>query len=173
MPANPIDSPSMLFASLLNVIKIAYPHLKVGGRRDFDGVVGPAWVLISIDGDRAGTRSSDGRRAHDFSLSLQTVVATQEMDATLSACNLASQLIDLIIENRWGTTGQCELPSNIQGVPSTLTVGGQVYGGWTISFNQTLYLGQPLLDDPTGVPRFARSWEVTNLDDPDQYTPLP
>ncbi|SEI12598.1 hypothetical protein [Pseudomonas asplenii] len=173
MPANPIDSPSMLFSTIQSVIKAAYPQLKVGTRRDFDSVVVPAWVLISIDGDRAGTRSSNGRRAHDFSLSLQAVVATQEMDATLSACNLASQLIDLVIDNRWGATDQCELPSNILGVPSTFTLAGQVYGGWTISFNQTFYFGPPLLDDPTGVPRFARSWEVTNLDDPDQYTPLP
>ncbi|WP_017906187.1 hypothetical protein [Pseudomonas asplenii] len=170
---NLIDSPAMLFSCIKNVIKAAYPQLRVGTRRDFDGVVVPAWVLIGIDGDSAGVRAGDGRRAHDFSLSLQTVVSTQEMDATLSACNLASQLIDLVIDNRWGAVGQCELPTAIQGAPSTLVVADQVYGGWTITFNQTLYLGQPLLDDPTGIPRFARSWEVTNLDDPDQYTPLP
>ncbi|KPA92738.1 hypothetical protein PF66_00476 [Pseudomonas asplenii] len=173
MSSNTIDTPSMLFSTLRNVIKAAYPQLKVGTRREFDGVVVPAWVLIGIDGDSAGSRAHDGRRAHEFSLSLQTVVSTQEMDATLSACNLASQLIDLVIDNRWGAAGQCELPSNIQGVPSTFADAGQVYGGWTISFKQMFYFGQPLLDDPTGIPRFARSWEVTNLDDPDQYLPLP
>ena len=48
----------------------------------------------------------------------------------------------------------------------------QPYKAWTLSFNQTLYLGPTLLDDPLGIPKFARTWEVSNIDDPDQYTTL-
>jgi hypothetical protein len=29
-----------------------------------------------------------------------------------------------------------------------------------------------LLEDPLGIPKFARTWEVSNIDDPDQYTAL-
>lgn len=51
--------------------------------------------------------------------------------------------------------------------------GGEThYDSWTVSFNQTLYLGPPLLDDPIGKPLFACTWEVSNIDDPDQYRPL-
>ena len=34
------------------------------------------------------------------------------------------------------------------------------------------YLGPTLLDDPLGTPKFARTWEVSDIDDPDQYTAL-
>jgi hypothetical protein len=61
---------------------------------------------------------------------------------------------------------------NLEGLPSTLIRGEQQHAAWTLSFTQTLYLGQPLLDDPTGIPKFARTWEVSNIDDPDQYQAL-
>ena len=48
----------------------------------------------------------------------------------------------------------------------------QQYKTWTLTFTQTLYLGPTLLDDPLGTPKFARTWEVSNIDDPDQYTAL-
>jgi hypothetical protein len=41
-----------------------------------------------------------------------------------------------------------------------------------VSFTQTLYLGPSLLEDPTGTPLFAHTWEVSDIDDPDQYRPL-
>ncbi|RON01818.1 hypothetical protein BK659_25230 [Pseudomonas brassicacearum] len=165
-----IDKPSELFFAIGEALRLAYPGLKVGGYQDFDGVVDDAWVLIAIERDAPGTRANDGRKAHVLTISLQGVVAGK---SGLEACNLASALKDLVTDNRWGVSGgQCDLPMSIEAVPSTFTRGEQVYEAWTVSFSQTLYFGQPLLDDPTGTPKFAFTWEVSNIDDPDQYTEL-
>ncbi|MDF2795023.1 MAG: hypothetical protein K0S85_2776, partial [Pseudomonas orientalis] len=56
--------------------------------------------------------------------------------------------------------------------PSMGTAVARDYDTWTVSFTQTLYLGPELLNDPTGHALFACTWDVLNIDDPDQYRPL-
>jgi hypothetical protein len=80
---------------------------------------------------------------------------------------------NLITDNRWGLpAAQCDLPMNIDGSPSLLVQADLQNKAWTLTFNQTLYLGPTLLDDPLGTAKFARTWEVSNIDDPEQYTAL-
>ncbi|EJM13058.1 hypothetical protein PMI21_04401 [Pseudomonas sp. GM18] len=38
------------------------------------------------------------------------------------------------------------------------------YATWAVSFTQTLYLDPTLLEDPPGIPKFVRTWEVSNID---------
>jgi len=168
-----IEKPSELFFAIAEALRMAYPDLKVGSHQDFDGVVDQAWILIAIERDAPGIRGKDGRKAHVLTISLQVVVSRARANSGLEACDLASALKDLATDNRWWLPGgQCDLPMSIEAVPSTLIRGEQTYDAWTVSFTQTLYLGQPLLDDPTGTPKFACTWEVSNIDDPDQYQTL-
>ncbi|ALI02625.1 hypothetical protein C1Y08_14195 [Pseudomonas sp. FW306-02-F02-AA] len=173
MSPSVINKPSELIFAIGEALRPIYPGLKVGGYQDFDGVVDDAWVLIAIQRDAAGTRANDGRIAHVLTISLQGVVAGKSGHSGLEACNLASALKDIVTDNRWGVSGgQCDLPMSIEAVPSTFTSGEQVYDAWTVSFSQTLYFGSPLLDEPTGTPKFAFTSQVSNIDDPDQYTAL-
>jgi hypothetical protein len=93
--------------------------------------------------------------------------------AAFDECDLASQLMDLALDNRWDLpSDQCGLPVAIVAAPS-LPIGAETdYDTWIVSFSQTLYLGPRLLEDPTGKPLFARTWEVSDINDPDQYRPL-
>jgi hypothetical protein len=166
-----IEKPSQLFSAITETLLIAIPGLKVGSHQDFDGTVDLPWVLIAIERDAPGNRANDGRIAHVLTVSLQVVLPGA--GAGLAACDLASELKSLVADNRWKLPGdQCDLPMNIDGIPSTFISGTQEYNAWTVSFTQTLYLGPLLLDDPLGIPKFARTWEVSNIDDPDQYTAL-
>ncbi|HJR29344.1 MAG TPA: hypothetical protein VJ889_11560 [Pseudomonas sp.] len=168
MPAV-IEKPSQLFSAIAETLRTAIPGLKVGSHQDFDGTVDLPWVLIAIERDAPGVRANDGRIAYVLTVSLQVVLP----GAGLAACDLASELKSLVVDNRWKLPGeQCDLPMNIDGIPSTFTGDARVYTAWTVSFTQTLYLGPMLLDDPLGIPKFARTWEVSNIDDPDQYTAL-
>ncbi|SFO05439.1 hypothetical protein SAMN03159304_01767 [Pseudomonas sp. NFACC24-1] len=164
-----IEKPSQLFVAIAQALRITYPTLKVGSPQDFDGTDDQPWVLIAIERDASGKRANDGRIAHVLTVSLQVVMAVPGWEA----CDLAGELKHLVVDNRWGLSGdQCDLPTEIDGLVSTLIHEARVYSAWTLSFNQTLYLGPTLLEDPLGIPKFASTWEVSNIDDPDQYTAL-
>ncbi|ROM71737.1 hypothetical protein BK653_07595 [Pseudomonas brassicacearum] len=168
MPAL-IEKPSQLFAAIAQTLRATHPTLKVGSPQDFDGTDDQPWVLIAIERDASGNRANDGRIAHVLTVSLQVVMAVPGWEA----CDLAGELKHLVVDNRWGLSAdQCDLPTEIDGLPSTFTHEARAYSAWTLSFTQTLYLGPTLLEDPLGIPKFARTWEVSNIDDPDQYTTL-
>lgn len=162
-----IEKPSQLPEAIVEAVKSALPQLRVGNHLD---VQGPG-VLISLERNGPGLRSLAGRKAHALTVLLKVSVTTGS--APFDACDLASQLMDLALDNRWGLpSDQCDVPTNIVAAPSTSSVSETDYDTWTVSFTQTLYLGPSLLEDPTGTPLFARTWEVSNIDDPDQYRPL-
>ncbi|WP_339455568.1 hypothetical protein [Pseudomonas sp. EA_65y_Pfl1_P120] len=166
-----LEKPSQLPMAIGIALKSASPQLRVGNHQDFSGTPDNTGVLISVERNGPGVRSLAGRKAHALSISLRAMVS--RASAPFDACDLASQLMDLALGNRWGLpTEQCDLPSAIVAAPSALTGAETDYDTWTVSFTQNLYLGPSLLDDPTGKPLFARTWEVTNIDDPDQYRSL-
>lgn len=168
----PIQQPSQLFTAIATSLRnTAGLNLTVGNHDDFTAPGDQAWVLIDFDRNGPGVRAADGRIAHVMKLSLQVIPALAA--SAFAACDLIAVLKNLITDNRWGLPGdQCDLPLNIDGLPSLLISADQQYKAWTLIFEQTLYLGSTLLDDPLGMPKFARTWEVSNIDDPDQYTAL-
>lgn len=168
MPAA-LEKPSQLFFAIAQTLRATYPTLKIGSPQEFDGTDDQPWVLIALERDASGNRANDGRIAHVLTVSLQVVMAV----AGWEACDLAGELKHLVVDNRWGLSGdQCDLPTEIDGLASTFTHEARAYTAWTLSFTQTLYLGPTLLEDPSGIPKFARTWEVSNIDDPAQYTAL-
>lgn len=168
MPAA-LEKPSQLFFAIAQTLRATYPTLKVGSPQEFDGADDQPWVLIALERDASGNRANDGRIAHVLTVSLQVVMAV----AGWEACDLAGELKHLVVDNRWGLSGdQCDLPTAIDGLASTFTHEARAYTAWTLSFTQTLYLGPTLLEDPLGIPKFARTLEVSNIDDPAQYTAL-
>ncbi|WP_085694393.1 MULTISPECIES: hypothetical protein [unclassified Pseudomonas] len=171
MPA-PIHQPSQLFTAMATTLRNAAGlDVQVGAHPEFTAPGDKAWVLIDIERNGPGERAADGRIAHVLTLSLQVVPALAA--SAFAACDLIAALKNLATDNRWGLPGdQCDRPLNLDGVPSLLVRDGQSHKAWTLSFIQTLYLGPTLLDDPLGTPKFARTWEVSDIDDPDQYTSL-
>ena len=166
-----IEKTSQLPMAIADALKRAFPQLRVGNHQDFTGTGDKTGVLVSVERNGPGVRSLEGRKAHVLTVSLKVTVAGGA--AAFDACDLASQLMDLALDNRWGLPpDQCDLPSAIVAAPSALTGAETDYDTWTVSFSQTLYLGPPLLEDPTGKPLFARTWEVSDINDPDQYRPL-
>ncbi|MBT2295458.1 hypothetical protein [Pseudomonas fluorescens] len=164
-----IEKPSQLFTAIAETLRTTIPGLRAGTLQDFDGVGDQPWVLITFERDAPGNRANDGRIAHDLTVSMQVVLP----GTALAACDLASELKHLVVNNRWNLPGdQCDLPMNIEGIASTFIHETRAYNAWTLSFTQTLYLGPTLLEDPLGIPKFARTWEVANIDDPAQYTAL-
>lgn len=165
----PIQQPSQLFTAIATTLRnTAGLNIIAGHHDDFTAPGDQAWVLIDFDRNASGLRAADGRIAHVMTLSLQVIPALAA--TAFAACDLIAVLKNLITDNRWGLPGdQCDLPINIDGLPSLL---GQQYKAWNLTFEQTLYLGPTLLDDPLGTPKFARTWEVSDIDDPDQYTAL-
>lgn len=168
-----IEKPSQLFTAIAATLRNLPLGISVGSREDFTDVGDQPWVLITLERDAADCRARDGRIAHVITVSLQAVVRPKSENPSLAACDLASALKDLVMDYRWGLpVDQCDLPTRLDAIPSLLIEGTQEFPAWTLSFTQTLYFGPPLLDDPLGIPKFARTWEVSDIDDPDQYTEL-
>ncbi|WP_416364292.1 hypothetical protein [Pseudomonas sp. NFX183] len=166
-----IEKPSQLPTAIGEALKSAFPQLHVGNHRDFQNAADETGVLITVERNGPGIRSLEGRKAHALSVSLKAMIG--KGSAPFDACDLASQLMDLALDNRWGLPpGQCDLPTGIVAAPVVKDGAQMDYDTWTVSFTQNLYLGPSLLDDPTGQPLFARTWEVSNINDPDQYKPL-
>jgi len=166
-----IEKPSQLPQAIGAVLHAAFPDIKVGSHQDFKGDAEKTGVQVTVEGNGPGIRSREGRKAHVLSISLRAMVAPGALP--FDACDLASQLMDLVLDNRWNLPQeQCDLPRNIVAAPSVGTTAETDYDTWTVSFTQILYLGPVLLNDPTGQPLFARTWDVSNIDDPDQYKPL-
>ncbi|NVZ18210.1 hypothetical protein [Pseudomonas costantinii] len=166
-----IEKPSRLPVAIGDALKSAFPQLRVGNHQDFKNTGDKTGVLITVEGNGPGIRSLEGRKAHALSVSLKATVA--DGSAPFEACDLASQLMDLALDNRWGLPAdQCDLPAALVAAPSIQTGAEMDYDTWTVSFTQTLYLGPSLLEDPTGTPLFACTWEVSNINDPNQYRPL-
>ncbi|WP_248738163.1 hypothetical protein [Pseudomonas sp. MWU12-2029] len=171
MPALVLQ-PSQLFTAMATALRNnAGLNVQVGTHDDFTVPGDKAWVLIDIERNAPGERAANGRIAHALTLSLQVIPAISA--TAFAACDLIAALKNLITDNRWGLPGdQCDLPVNIDGLPSLAIRADQPNKAWTLTFNQTLYLGPTLLDDPLGTSKFARTWEVSDIDDPDQYTSL-
>lgn len=166
-----IEKPSQLPIAIGEALKGAFPQLRVGNHQDFQGTGDKTGVLITVERNGPGVRSLEGRKAHALSVSLMARVVSGS--APYDACDLASQLMDLALDNRWGLpSDQCDLPSAIVAAPTLQGSAETDYDTWTVSFTQNIYLGPPILEDPTGKPLFACTWEVSNIDDPDQYRPL-
>ena len=166
-----LEQPSQLQVAIADALKSAFPHLRVGNHHDFPGMGDNTGISVSVERSGPGVRSLAGGKAHAWSVSLKAMVASGS--ASFDACDLASQLMDLALDNRWGLPpDQCDLPTAIVAAPSGLTGTETDYDTWIVSFTQTLYLGPALLNDPTGQPLFACTWDVSNIDDPDQYKPL-
>lgn len=166
-----IEKTSQLPVAIGAALKSAFPQLRVGSYQDFSGAEDKTGVLISVERNGPGVRSLEGRKAHALLVSLRATVASGSVP--FEACDLASQLMDLALDNRWGLPpDQCDLPAAVVAAPSGLSSAETDYDTWSVSFTQTLYLGPSLLQDPTGTPLFARTWEVSDIDDPDQYRPL-
>ena len=166
-----IEKPSQLPVAIGQALKSAFPQLRVGNHQDFVSTGDKTGVLISVERNGPGVRSLEGRKAHALSVSLRVTVAGGA--APFDACDLASQLMDLALDNRWGLPpDQCDLPTAIVAAPTALTGAETDYDTWTVSFSQNLYFGPSLLEDPTGTPLFARTWEVSDIDDPNQYRHL-
>lgn len=165
-----IEKPSQLPIAIGQALRATFPELRVGSP---PGVLAAdqTGVAITVERNGPGVRSLEGRKAHVLSISLKVMAAQGAQP--FEACDLASQLMDLVLDNRWQLpAAQCDVPVNIVALPSTLAGADINYDSWIVCFNQTLYLGLPLLDDPIGKPLFACTWEVSNIDDPDQYRPL-
>ena len=166
-----IEKPSQLPQAIGAALHAALPGLKVGSHQDFQGDAEKNGVMVTVEGNGPGIRSREGRKAHVLAISLRAMVAPGAL--AFDACDLASQLMDLVLDNRWDLPpAQCDLPANIVAAPALRTSVETDYDTWAVSFTQTLYLGPALLDDPTGQPLFACTWDVSNIDDPAQYKPL-
>lgn len=156
-----LEKPSQLPLAIADALKSVFPQLLVGNHQDFSGTGDKTGILISVERNGPGVRSLAGRKAHALSVSLKAMVASGS--APFGTCDLASQLMDLALDNRWGLPpDQCDLPTVMVAAPSGLIGVETDYDIWTVSFTQNIYFGPSLLEDPTGKPLFARTWEVSD-----------
>lgn len=168
-----IRKPSDLLQAIERGLREAEPGLQVGSRQGLDSSTEQPWVWLDIERNQQAPRSSQGRQGQLLRIAVQVRVPRQAQGASLAACDLASRLMALLADNRWGWSAeQCGAPGNLVALPLVASEPQPTHDAWSLSFDQAIYLGPALLDDPVGTPLFARSWEVSSIDDPSQYRAL-
>ena len=166
-----IERTSQLPMAIEDALRSAFPQLRVGNHQDFSGSGDKTGVLVSMERNGPGVRSLEGRKAHVLSVSLKVTVVSGS--TPFDACDLASQLMDLALDNRWGLPpDQCDLPTAIVAAPSVLTSAETDYDTWIVSFTQNFYLGLSLLKDPAGRPPSTDLY-VGGCERAANVTPLP
>ena len=166
-----LEKPSQLPVAIGDALKRAFPQLRVGNHHDFSDTGDKTGILISVGRNGPGVRSLAGRKAHVLSVSLKATVVSGS--TPFDACDLASQLMDLALDNRWGLPpDQCDLPTAIVAAPSVLTSAETDYDTWIVSFTQNFYLGLSLLKDPAGRPPSTDLY-VGGCERAANVTPLP
>lgn len=166
-----LEKPSQLQVAIADALKSAFPHLRVGNHHDFPGMGDNTGISVSVERSGPGVRSLAGGKAHAWSVSLKAMVASGS--ASFDVCDLASQLMDLALDNRWGLpSDQCGRPTMIVAAPCAPIGAETDYDIWTVSFIQNFFLRPSLFERPTGMPLFACAWGVSNIDDAGQYRPL-
>lgn len=166
-----LEKPSQLPVAIGEVLKRAFPQLRVGNHHDLSDTGDKTGILISVERNGPGVRSLAGRKAHALSVSLKAMVASGS--APFDACDVAIQLMDLALDNRWGLPpDQCDLPTAIVAAPSVLTSAETDYDTWIVSFTQNLYLALSLLKDPAGMPPSTDLY-VGGCERAANVTPLP
>lgn len=174
MPFKALNQVSDLFFAIGDAIHAAGLGVDVVNYDEWDGTVRHAAVLIEIERTTPGERQNDGRYTHAVTVSLHAVVARYRKHAALEAINLATCLERLTDNNRWGFHGSnCEMPSEARSGPSMFQRGADGYDAWAATFKQIVTPGER----PTEIlintaPLVAFSWQVDDLDNPENYHQL-
>ena len=93
-----IEKPSQLPIAIGQALRAAFPALRVGSPPGILAADETA-VAITVERNGPGVRSLEGRKAHVLSISLKVMAA--EGAQAFDACDLASRLMDLVLDNRW------------------------------------------------------------------------
>lgn len=169
-----LNQVSDLFFAIGETIHAAGLGVDVANYDEWDGTVRHATVLIELERTTPGVKQNDGRYTHAVTVSLHAVVGRFRKHAALEAVNLATCLERLADCNRWGFHGRnCEMPCEQRSGPSIFQRGTDGYDAWAVSFKQIVTPGEPpaeiLLNS---APLVAFSWQVDDLDNPENYHQL-
>ena len=174
MPFKTLNQVSDLFFAIGEAIHAAGLGVDVANYDEWDGTVRHATVLIELERTTPGVKQNDGRYTHAVTVSLHAVVGRFRKHAALEAGNLATCLGRPADCNRWGFHGRnCEMPCEQRSGPSMFQRGTDGYDAWAATFKQVVTPGEPpaeiLLNS---APLVAFSWQVDDLDNPEDYHQL-
>ena len=180
-----IEQPSEVFDGIADTLMARIDGITVGNYDEFNDVVGDAMVLIEFEQSAPATHSNDGRPGSRYRITLHGVVAKQRRRAPLEAVNLTNALQRIVVskrDHRWGFSHLAiGSPENVSSAPSMFQDGRNGYEAWGVSFEQVIYVGEPLADPeatPLGEPGMPMIvWNANDPDDPrdidnpDDYRP--
>lgn len=167
-----MNNPSDLHAAIEKTLKARLSdEVRVKSYADFEAVeLCEAQVLIEFESSDPAPRGNDGRYGHTYHLTIHGVIARSRKNAALEAVNMAAAIERVTEDNLWGLAPvQIDFPQRIQAAPSLFKQGDNGFEAWGVSFSQTIYLGQPLLEMD---PLIKQIWAVTtedNIDESDNY----
>jgi hypothetical protein len=181
-----IEQPSEVFDGITETLLARIAGITVGNYDEFNGVTGDAMVLIEFEQSSPAKHSNDGRPGSRYRITLHGVVAKHRRRAPLEAVNLTSALQRVVAAkaaHRWGFNHRAiGVPENVSSAPSMFAGGEHGYEAWGVSFEQVIYVGEPLADPeatPLGVPGMPMIvWNANDPDDPrnidstDDYRPV-
>ena len=100
-------------------------------------------IRLDINGIKPDTDRGDGR----FAARCEFVALCSFANGTMEAPQIAAQLLDLIRYNHWLLGAGVNHPEQLKAQPADFRPGKSGFESWVVSWEQTVYLGEPEPND--------------------------
>ncbi|AMO55631.1 hypothetical protein GZ77_09145 [Endozoicomonas montiporae] len=136
-----VESLQEPFAQKVETLRVHSPLVK--------DIKAPA-LLLALDHMNGGNETGDGRTAVECSFSLCAILPEKGLPAdkvSIAIANFAAEVLHQIRYNHWGLGSEVSHPHNLSAQPADFKPGKAGFESWVVSWEQTVYLGEPEPDD--------------------------
>ena len=133
-------------ANLKQALQEAFPVLQtVESYRIGETLATPA-ILTEIEHMSVGDINSEGKTPVVLSMALHCILGHGTPNLELEVRNFAAQTLVLLRNNYIGFTQDIDAPGNLQAQPSEFKPGKGGFESVAVTYEQTIYLGDPAFD---------------------------
>ncbi|TDF41896.1 hypothetical protein EYS14_03370 [Alteromonadaceae bacterium M269] len=167
------DRPSQLYDQIKEALIFKFgDELDVKGYEDVSPEIDKSTFLIEFERGTGHELNHKGQYGHCYFVAVHVLISNGHKRAALAAMNVCADVERLVHYNSFGIdTDSINKPEDVTSEPSMFSKGEGGYEGWTVSWKQTLYLGETEEEEP----RQGIRWAINpqNDEDPGEYHPIP
>ena len=106
-------------------------------------------LLLALDNMNHGNETGDGRTAVECSFSLCAILPAGGLPTDKIAIAIANyaEVLHHVRYNHWDLGAEVSHPANLSAQPAEFKPGKSGFESWVVSWEQTVYLGEPEPDD--------------------------
>ena len=151
-------------ANLTSALQAAFPALRtVAAYRIGETLTTPA-VLVEIESMRVGELNGEGKTPVVLSVALHCVLGHSTPNLEMEVRNFAAQVMNFLRNQYFDMPDALEAPQNLHAMPGDFKPGKSGFESMVVTYEQTLYMGEPAFDLSAEGVSVELSFDVTDDD---------